>query len=467
MRTITIAGGGFCGTVLATMLLRRPPATPTRLVLIERGARLGRGVAFAARDFPYLLNVPAGRMSANPEDRLEFLRFMQRREPDTDAESFLPRSWYGDYLEESLQAAALGAPRHVRLDVIRASVDSIRRSRRDVPLRLRLDEGTELYCDDVVLAVGNPPPRRLAVAEPLTGHPAYVEDPWTLSAATGPGERLFLIGTGLTMVDVVLAAAARADGSVIHALSRHGLIASRQAAFKPQTLSGNREAVMLAAAPSPRRMLRAVRRLAQTAEDEGGDWREAISFVRSVAPVLWQRMSAVDRARFLRHARPYWDVHRHRLPGAALARLTHLRETGRLQVHAGRIESLRLEAPGVAVRWRPRGHSELEETVVDRVINCTGPDYDLTRTRDPLLRSLVKEGLALPDAHGLGLRTGRHGAVIDAAGWPATNLHYLGPMLRAEHWEATAAAELAVHAEGLAEHLRADRAAVGATRSAS
>ena len=135
------------------------------------------------------------------------------------------------------------------------------------------------------------------------------------------------------MVDVVLAAAARADGSLIHALSRHGLIASRQAAFKPQALSGNREAVMLAAAPSPRRMLRAVRRLAQAAMDEGGDWREAISFVRSVAPTLWQRMSREDRARFLRHARPYWDVHRHRLPEAALARLTHLREIGRLKVH--------------------------------------------------------------------------------------------------------------------------------------
>jgi uncharacterized NAD(P)/FAD-binding protein YdhS len=453
MRTIAIVGGGFSGTVLATMLLRHPPPIPTRLVLIERGPRVGRGAAFAMRDFPYLLNVPVGRMSANPADPLEFLRFMQRRQPDTDAESFLPRAWYGDYLEESLQAASLSAPPHIRLDVIRASVTSIRRNRRDLPLRLQLDDATELYGDTVVLAVGNPPPRRLAVAQALAGHPAYVEDPWTLSATTGGGDRLFLIGTGLTMVDVVLAAAARADGAHIQALSRHGLIASRQAAFRPGTLSGNREAVMLAAAPSPRRMLRAVRNLAQIAEAEGGDWREAINFVRGVAPTLWQRMSEADRSQFLRHARPYWDVHRHRLPEAALARLTHLRQTGRLQVHAGRLESLQLEATGVAVRWRPRGRTALEYTVVDRVVNCTGPDYDLTRTQDPLLRSLVRDGLAVPDGHGLGLRTGRQGAVIDAEGWPATNLHYVGPMLRADHWEATAAAELAAHAQRLADHL--------------
>ena len=96
-----------------------------------------------------------------------------------------------------------------------------------------------------------------------------------------------------------------------------------------------------------------------------------------------------------------------------------------------------------------------------------GPDYDLARTRDPLLRSLVRDGLAVPDAHGLGLRTGRHGTMIDAEGWPATNLRYVGPMLRADHWEATAAAELAVHAQRLAELLRADREAVSAAQSLS
>ena len=453
LRTIVIVGGGFCGSVLATMLLRRPPAAPTRLVLIERGERVARGVAFATRDHPYLLNVPAGRMSADPADPLEFLRFVQRRLPDAGADSFLPRALYGDYIEESLLAARLAAPRHLCLDVIRASVTAIGRTRRSLPLRVRLDDGSELYGDDLVLAVGNPPPRRLAVAEQLAGHPAYVEDPWTLSATAGSGERLFLIGTGLTMVDVVLAAAARADGGSFHALSRHGLIGSRQAAFRPDALRANGEAVMMAAAPSPRRMLRAARALAKDAVAEGGDWREAINFVRGVAPALWQRMSETDRARFLRHARPYWDVHRHRLPEAALTRITHLRQTGRLQVHAGRIESMQAEPAGVAIGWRPRGRAGLERTVVDRVVNCTGPDYDLNRTGDSLLRSLVRQGLIVPDAHGLGLRTGRHGAVIDAEGWPATNLHYLGPMLRADHWEATAAMELASHAQRLAEHL--------------
>lgn len=44
-----IVGGGFSGTVLDSNLLRRPPAGPTRLVLIERASEVGRGAAYAER----------------------------------------------------------------------------------------------------------------------------------------------------------------------------------------------------------------------------------------------------------------------------------------------------------------------------------------------------------------------------------------------------------------------------------
>jgi uncharacterized NAD(P)/FAD-binding protein YdhS len=112
---------------------------------------------------------------------------------------------------------------------------------------LSLDDGSELYGDAVVLAVGNPPPTQLPVADALHGHPAYVEDPWTMPAPTGAGERVFLIGTGLTMIDVVLATASRASGGVFHALSRHGLVGYRQTSFRPNAFRGSGEAVMFAA----------------------------------------------------------------------------------------------------------------------------------------------------------------------------------------------------------------------------
>src|SRR5580692_12005509 len=113
--TLVIVGGGFCGTVLAVNLLRRLPAGATDIVLVERGPAMGRGVAYAAREFPYLLNVPAARLSADSRDPLQFLHFARRHASDADGEDFLPRAHYGDYLQEVLSQAERAAPSHTRL----------------------------------------------------------------------------------------------------------------------------------------------------------------------------------------------------------------------------------------------------------------------------------------------------------------------------------------------------------------
>jgi uncharacterized NAD(P)/FAD-binding protein YdhS len=63
---------------------------------------------------------------------------------------------------------------------------------------------------------------------------------------------------------------------------------------------------------------------------------------------------------------------------------------------------------------------------------------------------MLAAGLAVADPHGLGWRTGAHGALIGHDGHAASHLFYLGPMLRAEYWEATAVGELRVHAQRLA-----------------
>ena len=126
LRTIVIVGGGFSGTVVAANLLRRPPVGPTRLVLIERAANVSRGVAYAHRSFPYLLNVPASRMSANSRAPAEFLDFAKRRIPNVTGEDFLPRAFYGDYLEEVLLAAQLSAPNSIRLEVVKGDVTGVR-----------------------------------------------------------------------------------------------------------------------------------------------------------------------------------------------------------------------------------------------------------------------------------------------------------------------------------------------------
>ncbi len=458
LRTIVIVGGGFSGTVVAANLLRNPPRGPTRLILVERSAVVGRGIAYADRAFAYLLNVPAGRMSANSFAPREFLNFVQGRIPGASAEDFLPRALYGEYLQEVLLAAELSAPGTIRLEVWRGEVSGVRRIARHLPLQVELADGRRVTADDVVLAPGNPRPATLPAAAAIAEHTGYVADPWSQDLRFARHETVLLIGTGLTMADVVNAAASDPHSTPrIHALSRHGLVPPRQTPFRAGAFRGDGNALLLAASRSLRGLAGAVRLLASEAEKCGGDWREAVTFVRQVAPTIWQRMPERDRQRFMRHLRAHWDVHRHRLPPAVLQRIDSLRATGQLQIHAGRIHRMEPCAGRIEVSWRPRRAQQLQRVTVDRLVNCTGPDYAINRSSEPLWRNLLQCGLCVPDRLGLGLRTGPKGAVIDADGWPGPHLFYVGPMLRADHWEATAVGELRTHAEQLACLLTTER----------
>lgn len=453
-RVIAIVGAGFSGTVVAANLLRSQHWAATHIVLIERSAHVARGVAYAEREHPFLLNVPAARMSVDSRFPLDFLSFAQQRIPGATAGDFLPRALYGQYLEAILLGAEVAASPHVQFEKWRGEVQSLQKVDAGSGYRLLLDDGRVLEADDVVLALGNPPPGHLPGTEALRS--GYVPDPWAAPLSFSPGETVLLVGTGLTMVDAALAATDPAHSDVVvHALSRHGLVPPSQTQFSTAACKGDSNAMLRAATFSARALMRKIRNLANETESIGGDWRETITFIRNIAPALWERLPPRERRRVLRHVRPYWDFHRHRLPGVTVAKLDRARKHGRLHIHAGRLLEFENVGDRVRVTWRVRGEVEKRTLLVDRVINCTGPDYDVTRSRHPLMQSLVSQGLAVADPLRLGIRTGSYGAMIDASGRPASNLFYIGPMLRADHWEATAVQELRGHAERLAGYLSA------------
>jgi uncharacterized NAD(P)/FAD-binding protein YdhS len=458
LRTIAIIGGGFCGTVLAAALLRRPPLQPCRIVLIERREQIGRGVAYRRSRYRPLLNVPAGRMSADAGDPLQFARFAQPDNPAGAARQFLPRELYGEYLQDRLRQSVQAAPAHVGFERLCAEASTIHRIDMAGPYLIGLGAQRQLLADQVVLACGDPPPSEPAIAANIASHPNYRCDPYSDEAVAAAGNRLLLIGTGLTMVDVAIAAAAQNPHIEIDAISRHGLLPAMQGAV-PVDGAGlaapDRDflSYLGSGALSAPGLLRAFRALLRDLEDAGGDWRDAVNAARTAAPTLWHGLALAERARFLRHLRVYWDVHRHRMPVEVGERLQALRGNGRLRIHAGNV--LRIDANADAggalrVRWRRRGTAGASELAVDRVIVCAGTDQRLSRTRDPLMRALMAAGLAMADPLGLGWRTGAHGALVDRDGRAAAHLFYLGPMLRADYWETTAVGELRVHAQQLA-----------------
>jgi uncharacterized NAD(P)/FAD-binding protein YdhS len=451
-RHIVIVGAGFSGTALAINLLRHA-GEPLCVHLIDR-EQIARGVAYARRPFPYLLNVPAARMSATSADPEEFLRFAQRRLPQAQAADFLPRELYGDYLAVTLAEAEREAAITVRLERLFGSVIAIDRPARSDTRRVHLADGRAIEADEVVLALGNPPPADLAAAAGLAGSARYVSDPWAAPPQLRSGETVLILGSGLTMADVVAAGVSGTRGPVaFHALSRRGLLPPAQSGFAPAASAASAAALLRSAALSVRELFAAARRLARETEARGGDWREAITILRTHAPQLWQSLGHGERRRFLRHVRPYWDIHRHRLPEANWSRLQELRRTGALTLHAGRLVHLERAGRRVRALYKARGTTTTRALVVDRVINCTGPDYDVRRSSERLVRALLAQGIASADPLGLGLSTDARGALRGRDGRVAGDLFYLGPMLRAAHWETTAVTELRDYAAQLARHL--------------
>ena len=201
--------------------------------------------------------------------------------------------------------------------------------------------------------------------------------------------------------------------------------------------------------------VRSVATSRQLAKD-GIDWREVVASLRPVTPRLWRALPNAEKARFLRHLRPYWEVHRHRMAPELWNSLQELIAGGTLRIVAARLTSIEATDGALRVSMRRRDAAVPEALNVAAVINCTGPESDVRRLHDPLISDLLNAGLAICDAAGLGIRVDDAYRVITSSGQPSQSLSLTGPLLRGEFWEATAVPELRVHAARLAERLASE-----------
>jgi len=435
---VAIIGAGFSGALQAINLLRHDGP---RATLIERSLKVGKGVAYSAAHPSHLLNVRAANMSALPDDPDHFVRWLAAN-GGGDGGSFVPRIRYGDYLAELLGLAVAAAPG--RLRILRGEAADIVTDAGGVTVRLA--DGDTIRADAAILALGNLPPHEPAGLDPAALAPgAYAADPWggDLADGLGAGDTLLAIGTGLTMVDMALLLDARGFRGRMVALSRRGL-SPRAHAPGPPIPAGLSE--------RPSKAVSVLQAEVRARAREIG-WRPAIDELRPYTQGMWLAAGPEERARFLRHLRPWWDVHRHRLAPTVAARMAAMQEDGRLILAAGRTIGFAQDGAEVAVRWSPRGEAGERTMRVRRVVNCSGPLIDLGRTREPLLRSLSARGLIRPDPCHIGLDVDVQAQLIGADGQPNPRLLALGPLTRGAFWEIVAVPDIRVQTWAVARRL--------------
>lgn len=455
VRTIAIVGAGFSGAVTAVQLLRLARA-PLRVVLVNESGRMARGLAYGTHSSAHVLNVPAGNMSALADDADDFLRYCRWSDPQVQPQAFVPRRLYGAYLEALLSTAELAGDDDIGLERVTGRVCAVHLGADRA--QLRLQDGSLLLADEVVLAFGHFRPRDPLPQQALDAAAGrYVSDPWKPGAleAIGPGDDVLLVGAGLTAVDVSLALHRRPRSGRLLLISRRGLPSQshRPSGASPGVIDG--AALASAMGGSLRGAMRALRLALRQCAARGEDWRDVIGALRPHTPALWQRLSPADKARFLRHVQPHWDMARHRCAPQAHDAFEALRVAGRLQSLAARVVDVRVVDAGLDVTLQPRGGGPLQRRVVQAIVNCTGPTSDLRRSGSPLIAQLLEAGQLCPDALGLGLHVDPGYRVLGHGGQAVERLRYIGPLLKAGAWEATAVPELRQHALRLARLLLA------------
>ena len=443
--TVCVIGGGFTGAATAIACLAHL-REPFRLVLAEPSAALGRGVAYGNPHPLHLLNVRARDLSIRASQPGDFLNWAFRQLDQGEnhaglhdglAHTFLPRQLFGEYVRQRLYEAIERRP-DIDFTLVAEAASAVTQERGRY--RVAFERAEPVSADIVILAT------------------AYGLQNSSACGALAPfeavsGERLAragtiaLVGSGLTMVDVLLGARRAGFQGKALVFSRRGQLPRSHApkGVVPQSvaLPRSRRVSMLATA---------IRIACEMGEENGTPWQAVINGLRASLPEIWQKLPVAEQARFLRHLRPFWDAHRHRLPMEVHARLMEEFAKGRAVLLRGEVKGVTRADEAFAIELATRGGEGVETLAADLAFDCSGfrPDLD-----QPLIRSLCQAGLASPDPHHLGLAVEADGQVLGEGGRPSPGLFAIGPLGQGTLWEITSVPEIVRQADRAANAIAA------------
>ncbi len=154
----------------------------------------------------------------------------------------------------------------------------------------------------------------------------------------------------------------------------------------------------------------------------------------------------------LRHLRPWWDIHRHRVAPQIGEQIDAAKARGQLSIVSGRIEIGQATDDKVEVTIVRRGSDVRETRSFDRVVDCRGPRNEVD-VHVPLHAQLVKDGKLRPDPLNQGLDVAVDEALIGRDGTPSDRLYVLGPPTRGRYTEIVAIPDIRLQAADVAKGL--------------
>ena len=448
-QSVVIVGGGASGVLVASQLLRSPDPD-LRVTLIERQGRFGQGLAYSAQHRNHRVNVPARGMSAFPDDAEHFWRWLQRKEPGQHPSSwtFVPRRLYGAYLEDVLREAADRIPG--RLVVLSEEVLAVNETRKGV--EVVLGNGASLAARTAVLAVGHE-------TQPARGKGIAVHAGSDRDTPLDPSAHVMILGSGLSMVDAWVSLSDARHTGPITVVSRNGLVPRGHLDVAPLDI----DAADIPFGAGLASLTRWFRSLVREAESQGQDWRSVVDGLRPYNQRLWQSWPEREKRQFLRHVRPWWNTHRHRLPPELQEGLLRSIASGQVKLVAAEFIDIERADDKVRATIRPRSTSLRQVMDVARVYDCGGVTVDVRASANPVIQHVIRTGMARPDAMRIGLDVDEHCALIGADGAVSRRIHVVGPLTRGRFFEIEAIPDIRVQSAALAQTILHQEAGSGET----
>lgn len=442
---LAVVGAGFSAIAVTINALRSLPPS-SRIAVIGDDAGFGRGTAYRTEFYIHRLNVPAGRMSVFPDKPDDFAEWLTNKGKDLSLDDFASRNDYGLYLRDRLAALLRDRPSCAKVDFIKARAAGCVRNG-DEGMVFTLDNGDCVTAKTVALClgVGNarlPPAIETAVPSIKS---RIVENPWKLDwlQRVGRSDTVCILGTGLTMIDQILALRTHGHRGKIHALSRRGLI--------PHPHLAKRSHPVTPTLPEYRVVSELLAALRLQSKNSA-DWRAIIDGLRPQTQALWQEMTLDQRGRFLRHALPWWNIHRHRIAPGVFQQFEALISAGVVKVHAGFVEGIEESGEKLKLSFRRRSSTEVGSLDVDWIVNSTGMER-AGIDHSPLLQEMLKQGLIQEDPLGLGIMVDEVSRTIDSEGRSSASLYAVGALTAGQFWEITAVPDIRTQAANIAAGL--------------
>ncbi len=453
MQIIAIVGFGFCGRLALHHLIKK--SAQQKIIIFDKLGAKALGPAFSSFSPHYILNVPAKNMSAFPDRPQDFCQFLEKEYPQVWQEigekGFAPRRIYGEYLQK-ITSEALADARNSGIEVefvgeeisevkienaqkkvIKISGESLRDRKfieeistdfqkefveNSSSFALTTASGKSYQASEILLAtsfVQSELPFNFSTKNLIKK--LWDNDALQFHQQKFSDEKICLIGSGLTAVDLIVGLKKRNFAGKIFVISRRGNFPQKHFAHNPIQkafiFSDDAKKGVLFLCLKIRKFL---------AANQQYDLRHAIDSLRPITKELWQNFDAKNKKLFLRLL-PYWNIFRHRAPAFSIEIIEEMLATKQLEVKKCGVKNIVLKNKKFEIE------AKNEKIVCDYVVNCLG--FEFNAKKYPFLEQMMTDNLLRSD---LFLVSSNH-----------QKIHLLGGLNIARDFECTAVPDLRIN----------------------